>query len=208
MPLTHTEETVSRTTTVAARLEQLATAFLILQAGSAYQKPVSVRAGEWKTAGYGELARSSIARGFSSRLQPHLLARHTGAIAEAPAFAAVVYQSRAEDVRPWLDDHSEDVVYLDPPYVGCTGYAADCPREAVLDLAREWSAAGARVVVSESEPLPIEGWHHVEISDEKRRLPGAEFAPGKREWLTCSAPPRPIWGGTALFGGQERAVQA
>jgi len=52
----------------------------------------------------------------------------------------------------------DSVVYLDPPYLGCPRYAALLPRSDVLDLARRWAEACARVLVSEAEPLDLPGW--------------------------------------------------
>lgn len=69
--------------------------------------------------------------------------------------------------------------YLDPPYVGATGYGWDMPRADVLALARRWADAGAVVAVSEAEPLELKGWHHVDLT-----RPGC-----KPEWLTLSRPP-------------------
>jgi hypothetical protein len=70
-------------------------------------------------------------------------------------------------------------VYLDPPYVGATGYGWDMPRAEVLALARRWADAGAVVAVSEAEPLALEGWHHLELTRDG----------GKPEWLTLSRAP-------------------
>lgn len=70
-------------------------------------------------------------------------------------------------------------VYLDPPYQGATGYGWDMPRAEVLALARRWADAGAVVAVSEAEPLPLEGWHHLELTREG----------GKPEFLTLSRAP-------------------
>lgn len=70
-------------------------------------------------------------------------------------------------------------VYLDPPYLGATGYGWDMPRAEVLALARRWADAGAVVAVSEAEPLDLDGWHHVELTREN----------GKAEWLTLSRAP-------------------
>lgn len=42
------------------------------------------------------------------------------------------------------------LVYLDPPYQGCTPYAVDCPRPRVLEIARGYHEAGATVVISEA----------------------------------------------------------
>lgn len=60
-----------------------------------------------------------------------------------------------------------DVVYLDPPYVGCTGYGWDCERQAVLELARELTELGAVVGISEAEGLAAElgdGWEDQDIT--------------------------------------------
>lgn len=84
------------------------------------------------------------------------------------------------------------VVFVDPPYVGTTGYANDLPRSEVVDLVLRWQAAGALVAVSEQEPiaeLVSRGWHSVEITNERvgqRRT----FSRQQREWLTVSEAPR------------------
>lgn len=83
------------------------------------------------------------------------------------------------------------VCYMDPPYVATTGYAHDLPRAEVVTLARRWAAAGATVAVSEAEPIPelvAEGWHAVEITDQ--RVGAARtFSKQKREWVTLNRPP-------------------
>jgi len=96
----------------------------------------------------------------------------------------------ARDLAP-VDLPPGTVVYIDPPYQNTTGYAHDLPRAAVVDLARRWHAAGARVYISEAEPLPeltTEGWHAVEITSQ-RRGQKRTFSKQQREWLTCSHPP-------------------
>lgn len=70
------------------------------------------------------------------------------------------------------------VVYADPPYLGCTRYAALCPRDEVLRLSLAWRKRGARVVVSEACALPLDGWHALQLQGTR-----------KPEWLTCSEPP-------------------
>ena len=95
----------------------------------------------------------------------------------AGAFASVewsIQRGDASNLEP-----CPAFAYLDPPYVGCTGYGWDCPRELVVALAERWLAAGAVVAISEAEPIAIEGWHHLDLT-----LPG-----GKPEWLTVSRPP-------------------
>lgn len=65
-------------------------------------------------------------------------------------------------------------VYFDPPYLHCPRYAATCPRADVLAVALAWRDAGARVLVSEAEPLPLAGFHAEPLT--------------AREWLTGSFP--------------------
>ena len=86
------------------------------------------------------------------------------------------------------------LVYIDPPYVGTTPYAHDdLGRPQVVQLAQRWAAAGARVMISEAEPieaLVAAGWHAVEITAMRvgqRRT----FSKQQREWVTCSFPPDP-----------------
>lgn len=85
------------------------------------------------------------------------------------------------------------IVYMDPPYVGTTGYAHDLDRPAVVRLAQQWAAAGARVMISEAVPIEALvscGWHAVEITAMRvgqRRT----FSKQQREWVTCSFQPDP-----------------
>ena len=80
------------------------------------------------------------------------------------------------------------VVYIDPPYLGTSGYCAELDRAAVVHVAQAWAGAGARVVVSEATPIPaLEaiGWSSVEIT----RGRGNNFSRQKREHLTVSPEP-------------------
>jgi hypothetical protein len=94
------------------------------------------------------------------------------------------------------------IAYLDPPYVGCTPYAAACSRDLVLDLARAYDARGAIVLISEGEPMPLEGWHTVDLAP--ARAIKHWTARQRGEWLTMNRPPakRPaaqltLWTGAA-----------
>lgn len=94
------------------------------------------------------------------------------------------------------------VVYLDPPYVGCTPYAAGCARALVLELARAYDARGAIVLISEGAPMPLEGWHTVDLAP--ARVVKRWTAKQRGEWLTMNRPPakRPaaqltLWTGEA-----------
>jgi len=83
------------------------------------------------------------------------------------------------------------IAYIDPPYVGTTGYASDLPRSEVVDLARRWNAAGAVVCISEAEAIPelvADGWHAVRI-DGERVGQKRTFSRQQAEYLTLSHPP-------------------
>ena len=105
-------------------------------------------------------------------VRPGTVADRIEAIGRAPWREVTVLRSHAELEAIDLDGA---MLYADPPYQGCTRYAAVCPRDEVLRLATTWRDRGAHVVVSEAEALPLEGWHAYEIR--------------RREWLTCSEPP-------------------
>lgn len=107
----------------------------------------------------------------------------------APALPATVTPD-ARAIEP-ADLPPGTVMYADPPYVGTTGYGNDLPRKDVVSMARRWSEAGARVYISEAEPLPAlvaDGWHAVEITSE-RIGQKRTFSKQQREWVTCSVPP-------------------
>ena len=97
----------------------------------------------------------------------------------------------AREVEPPTPLPPGTVAYMDPPYVGTTGYAHDLGREAVVEIARRWDAAGAVVAISEAEPigaLVADGWHAVEITGE-RRGQKRTFSAQQREWLTLNREP-------------------
>jgi hypothetical protein len=108
-------------------------------------------------------------------IRPGTVAERIEALAPALRGWRVVHGDVGRVAWP---DLAGAVAYLDPPYVGCTGYAAACPRADVLQLARELEARGAVVIVSEAVPLDLPGWHAVEITRGR-----------KPEVLTLSRPP-------------------
>jgi len=87
--------------------------------------------------------------------------------------------------------------YIDPPYANTTGYQHDLSRVDVLEVARRWSDAGATVCISEAEPLELEGWHHVEITSE-RKGQKRTFSKQQREWLTMNR--EPAWRPSVQIG--------
>jgi hypothetical protein len=110
-----------------------------------------------------------------------------GVVGDLPA--AITPDAREVDPGPALPPGT--VAYMDPPYVGTTGYASDLPRADVVALARRWAAAGAVVCISEAEPIPelvAEGWHAVRI-DGERVGQKRTFSKQQAEWLTMNRPP-------------------
>lgn len=134
------------------------------------------------------ISQAGTARGRESTLTTSLIGDRLEAIADAfrGVLATVHHGSAAEcgeahrrAALPMLPTHGGWWVYIDPPYVGATGYGWTLPRAEVLALARRWHEAGAVVAVSEAEPLTLDGWHHVKLTREG----------GKPEWLTLSREP-------------------
>lgn len=117
--------------------------------------------------------RSESRHASSGVTRPTTVANRIDAIARAPWRQVTVLRYHAELAALSLGGA---VVYADPPYQGCTRYAALCPRAEVLRLADDWQTGGACVLVSEACALPLEGWHAVQLTP--------------KEWMTCSEPPR------------------
>jgi len=118
-------------------------------------------------------------------VHPATIADRIEAIAHAiEGIAVAVHHGDAADlfgvVEQVHDPRDQLFVYLDPPYVGCTGYGWTMPREQVVELAKRWQDAGAVVAVSEAEALDLEGWHHLDLT---------RHGNGKPEWLTLSRAP-------------------
>ena len=119
----------------------------------------------------------------------HPPAWYAAQVAALPTLPATISPDAREVHPPALPPGT--IAYMDPPYVGTTGYASDLPRSEVVTLARRWHAAGARVCISEAEPireLTADGWHAVRI-DGERQGQKRTFSRQQAEWLTLSHPP-------------------
>ena len=109
----------------------------------------------------------------------------------SPTFPAITVAPDAREIDP-PPLPAGSVVFIDPPYVGTTGYGHDLPREAVVKMARRWRDAGALVCISEQEALPelmAEGWHALDITS-TRKGQKRTFSKQQTEMLTMSEPPR------------------
>ena len=124
------------------------------------------------------------------------------AVGRVPVFPSLAVWQGTAETMPLPSDLSRWVIYVDPPYCNTTGYPhGDLSRAEVLRLALDWSARGARVAISEAEPLPLEGWHHVQI-DHARRGQKRTFSRQQGEFLTMNFPPHHRPGKQeGLFGG-------
>ena len=107
-----------------------------------------------------------------------------------PPVAVLPAIPTAAEVATWLGtpgDLDGVVTYMDPPYVGTTGYGAVLTREEVIAHARDFDALGAVVCISEAEPV-IDGWHATEITG-GRKGQKRTFSKQQREWLTMNRAP-------------------
>lgn len=101
---------------------------------------------------------------------PATIAHRLATLASLPWDRVEVVHGDVRDVAPIRGA----CVLFDPPYERCPRYAALCPRPDVLDVAERWASAGARILVAERVPLPLDGWSTAQLAD--------------GEWLTASFP--------------------
>lgn len=99
---------------------------------------------------------------------PATIARRLEALDRLPWDRVEVIRGDLRDVEPLAGA----AVYFDPPYRNCPRYAAVCPRADVLAVAARWQAAGARVLLSEGEPLELAGWSHAVLARHARVAAG------------------------------------
>jgi len=110
------------------------------------------------------------------------------AMNSAKAFQGVVPDALLADAGA-IAPFSDAIVYIDPPYKGTLGYSeSDLSRERLVEIARSWHAAGAKVLISEAEEIPdliADGWHSARCPDR------IGFNPKKpaQEWVTINRQP-------------------
>jgi hypothetical protein len=160
---------------------EFAAVFLMLQQLNWRSKPVRMKGGAWVASGLD----TTMAFGLAGTpkfgaVAPQLptVARNLRAL---DLGSVTAYHSRAEDLPPIPGA----VVYIDPPYLNTEGYSDNLTRSAVLDLSAAWVAVGARVGVSEAEPLP--GFRAVRIGSQGKTA-GLHDGPRREEWLSLSFP--------------------
>lgn len=166
---------------LAARNERLAR-WIVLQKGNFSGKPLSWTDAAWTNvssypqrfdgtpadraeafwkgvAGYASVSESAERQGWKARFQVALAADRLGAFAAGPGSAMYLDLATSSPVF-----REGDVVSIDPPYQGTTGYGPTLTRARVVELAEEAHEAGCRVFAHEAEPILGGGpWRHVEL---------------------------------------------
>lgn len=158
------------------------------QGGGGFQAEYVHPGPKWTTdaACRAHLGPLALDRGLSKNPRPEMADKcdHLSSTSWPPT---VVSNAPVQDVTPGILPPGT-VVYFDPPYAGTTGYQAKLTRAQVLAVAQRWADAGATVCVSEAEPLPLPGWHHVEITG-TRIGQKRTFSKQQHEWLTLNREP-------------------
>lgn len=161
-----------------------AATWLVLQHWSWGGKPVYARGRVWQSHGFSGVVAGRDWHNLRDALE-----------ALPPLLGASVACCTAERARMW--GSRGDLAVIDPPYQGTSqAFSHELPRAEVLELALGLAGRGAVVAVCEAEPLPLEGWHHLELGRPRGR--GRTASAQQSEWLTLNRPPL---GQMALVGG-------
>jgi hypothetical protein len=115
-------------------------------------------------AGYGHVSEAGKAKGFPDRVNRE-------AIAQATAMPRLQGSATFADLSTWAPDfQAGDLVTIDPPYAGTTGYGEVLPRDRVVELALQADAAGARVLIHEAEAvIAAPGWQALDLRKGERQ---------------------------------------
>lgn len=165
---------------------QFSAEFLFLQRLAFSGKAVGCKGGKWaspgfnKTSAYGTPATErfgavkpmvpSLIRTLTSwKLVPANVVTSKGLAGKAPAAVK-----------------APTLVYLDPPYSRLTPYPdGDMAYTQVIRLAKTWRAAGAAVMVSEQEELPLDDWSRARLYAGRKDT--SPFRGKQEEWITFTA---------------------
>lgn len=83
--------------------------------------------------------------------------------------------------------YGRSLVYIDPPYAGATGYPCrGMSRYELIAIAEGYAARGSSVIISEAEPVTVDGWRSAQIGG-SRPGDGSPFKCKQEEWLTFRA---------------------
>jgi hypothetical protein len=93
---------------------------------------------------------------------------------------------KAEEIPPTAFG-TGNLVYIDPPYYGRTGYGKQ-ERSDFVSVAESWRVAGNKVIVSYDSPVEIgQSWRHVDITSKRKGQKRVSLSKNNREWLTISS---------------------
>jgi len=152
--LLHGARVPSNPTCMAARL-------LWLQRMAYAGKAVGVVEGRWSSPGLNPTSAYGVAATERFGEVRPLGAALLKVVNAAPTFLGI--EAEVGLARPHQGT-APTLVYLDPPYLGVTGYTgAELGRDQVVELAQAWARAGAVVVVSEATAVQQAGWHAAPI---------------------------------------------
>ena len=147
-------------------------------------------------AGYAKLHRAAMDKGFNERVVIAATSDRVNGFRPGIGEAVLMdLESEMPDFQPG------DLLSVDPPYKGTTGYGAcRLSRERVVEIALAGHEAGCRVFVHEAEPI-LSGvpWRHVELerrhgagqrtwSNQQREVLTLSFAPAGRLHHSTKAP--------------------
>jgi len=172
--------------------------WLVVQKGNFSAKPVTWAGEAWRgVAGYAKISKTAAEWGFSDRFTCEAVARGVEGFRTGGMGGALLV-----DLNAWAPDvEPGDLVLVDPPYAGTTGYGDVLPRDRIVELAVGAHDAGARVLVHEAGPIAElvdrgAPWRAVELH---RTMGGAQNTWRKRakcpekakagEWVTINFEP-------------------
>lgn len=156
---------------------------------------VAVLPGKWVESGYAPEINDRHADGKTSKQVPRDYLACAVSLLPGPGGCNIgISRMDALDFVRGLELGKEDVLVLDPPYEGTSGYQASSCRDAVLEIARIGHEAGALVLLHEACPLANElgtGWEARPAGVLRARASTFWGGDGEREWLTFNR--KPVW---------------
>ncbi len=162
--------------------------YLFLQRLAFSGKAVGDRDGRWSSPGFN--ASSAFGLAGTDRFGPvrPMVPSLIGVLRGYDALLQREVTGGRGRARPPSGPALDAVVYIDPPYRGSTAYpGGGLDRDELVALALAWAAAGARVLISEGEPVDAlceRGWTTARL--DRGRVDTSPFRGKQAEWLTVS----------------------
>lgn len=169
---------------ISSHLATFAAEFLFLTRLSFSGKAVSIKDGCWRSPGFNKTSAYGCEGPNFGKVNPMV----PSLIKAIRALESIDITVNVDNVDAFTLDIDQDVrtlVYLDPDYVGTTGYASSLSRERAVELCLRAKATGASVMYSEGEPieaLTSHGWKSKLIHP--GRKDSSRFRGKQEEWVT------------------------